>query len=134
MNDLTLRQRMEDEMRLLGYGLSAHPLDFCDDTGTTPASEMHRIPGRRARMIGWMIAGKIVTTRGEQRRPMKFLSFEDRTGTFEVTLFPDVYERLAADIQGPGPWLVEGRIEDDRGALSLVADRVEPAPVRAAPA
>jgi len=130
MKDLSLKQRCEDEMELLGYMLSAHPLDFFDTSNCVPACDLHRYRRRRVTMAGVLIAGKIVRTKGEKSRPMKFLSMEDQTGTFEVTLFPDAYAKFAASMTGAGPYMIHGRVEDDLGALSVVADRIEPATPR----
>jgi DNA polymerase III alpha subunit len=113
--------------------LSAHPLDFYDTSGCVPACDLHKTRRRRIKMAGWIIAGKIIQTKGEKRRPMKFLSMEDRTGTFEVTIFPEAYAKYAGLTVGGGALSVTGRVEDDMGALSLVADRIEPCSPRATP-
>jgi DNA polymerase III alpha subunit len=56
---------------------------------------------------------------------MKFMSMEDLTGTFEVTLFPDVYRQHARQTLGHGPYLVTGRVEESFGAHSLTASAIE---------
>ncbi len=127
----SIARRVEDEIELLGYGVSAHPLELLPDEvwrGTVAACDMHRYVGRRVTMIGWPIASKLVRTRGQAGRPsrfMKFLSLEDLTDTFEATLFPHAYRRFAPLTVRAGPFRVRGKIEDEQGALSLVADRLE---------
>ncbi|MBM3333307.1 hypothetical protein FJY63_01470 [Candidatus Sumerlaeota bacterium] len=107
---------MADEIELLGYGVSAHPLELLPDhiwRGVAPASRLspptsHLYIGRRVTMIGWLIASKLVRTKQKAKGKgqkaegkdgagefMKFLSLEDLTGTFEVTLFPRAYRRFA---------------------------------------
>ncbi|MCX8035451.1 MAG: hypothetical protein N3D11_00065 [Candidatus Sumerlaeia bacterium] len=126
-----IAERVADEIELLGYGVSAHPLDLLPAQvwrGTVAACDMHRHVGRRVTMIGWPIASKLVRTRGQEGRPsrfMKFLSLEDLTDTFEVTLFPQAYRRFAPLTVHVGPFRVRGKIEDEQGALSLVADWLE---------
>ena len=51
---------------------------------------------------------------------MKFLSFEDLTGTFEATLFPDAYAKYASLTLDSAPLEIQGRIEDDMGAVSII--------------
>ncbi len=46
------------------------------------------------------------------RRAMKFMSMEDLTGTYEVTLFADAYARFAPLTRYAGPFLVTGRVEE----------------------
>jgi DNA polymerase III alpha subunit len=82
---------------------------------------MREAVGRRVRMLGWAIASKLVRTRGKGVF-MKFLSCEDLTDTFEATLFPEAYQRLAPRTLGPGPYLLAGKIENDQGAVSIVVD------------
>ena len=105
--------------QMMSTGLLIDASDF------TPARELHKHRGRKVVMAGCLIAGKLVTTKGRKPRPMKFLSMEDLTGTFEVTLFPETYSKYAPLTIEPGPFLIRGRVEDDLGALSVVADHIE---------
>ncbi len=128
MGDLTLQERCREEMRLLGFCVSAaHPLMLVSAAlpeGVVPASRMRRHAGRRAQMAGWAIAAKLIRTR-KDGRAMKFLSCEDLTGTFEAVLFPEAYERLAPLSLGPGPYLFRGRIQWDQGSVSLDVEDLE---------
>jgi len=76
-------------------------------------------------MIGWMIAQKLIRTRKVPSRFMKFLSMEDLTGTFEVTLFPDTYNKFAPLILTAGPYRLRGRIENDQGVPALNCSHLE---------
>ena len=42
-----------------------------------------------------------------------------------MTLFPKVYGRYGQLLLGKGPYLVTGRVEDDHGAISVTAERLE---------
>ena len=52
---------------------------------------------------------------------MMFLSMEDLHGTFEVVMFPDCYRQYAHCLSGHGPFLVEGRVDEEFGVPSLTA-------------
>ncbi|MCX7047119.1 MAG: hypothetical protein NTX50_16730 [Candidatus Sumerlaeota bacterium] len=125
MRPLSLARKLQYEMETLGFAVSAHPLELYDRSGCMEAKEMPKHRGRRITMAGWLIAGKLTYVKKPRPRPMKFLSMEDLTGTFEVTLFPDAYEKFASITLTPGPFRITGRVEDDMGALSLVADHIE---------
>ena len=56
---------------------------------------------------------------------MQFLTFDDEDGVFEVVLFPDVYRKSRFLLDGPGPYLVEGRVESQHGAIAVRAFRLE---------
>lgn len=54
-------------------------------------------------------------TRGYAQGPgraMKFMSMEDLTGTFEVTLFAEAYAKFAQLTYSAGPFLVVGKVEE----------------------
>ena len=55
------------------------------------------------------------------RRAMKFMSMEDLTGTFEVTLFADAYARFAPLTRFSGPFLVAGKVEEQFDTYTLNA-------------
>jgi DNA polymerase III alpha subunit len=123
-----LEQRCLIELETFGYMVSRHPLELLAPRtglqGIVTADRMSEHAGRKVRMIGWLIAAKRITAR-KTGQPMKFMSLEDLTGTFEVTLFPDVYRRHAHLTLGHGPYLVTGKVESSFGACSLTAGTVE---------
>ena len=65
-----------------------------------------------------MIAARRIRTRRSDRY-MKFMSMEDRTGTYEVTLFPDAYRRLAPKTMSQGPYIFDGTVDEHFGVYSL---------------
>ena len=81
--------------------------------------------GRRVTIAGQLISTKVVRSR-KSGKLMKFMSFSDRTGTFEATLFPESYRKLAPHTVHGGAYLVTGRVEDEFGAVSVVVDALSP--------
>ncbi len=112
--------------RVLGFSPGPHPLSLLNLplNGAIPARDIDNNLGKRVKMIGWAYASKRIKTR-KTKETMCFLSMEDLTGTFEVTLFPRAYRQFAPVSRGHGPFRVSGRIEDDQGVCTLVADSVE---------
>jgi DNA-directed DNA polymerase III PolC len=122
LEDYTLLERCVAEADILGFTVSAHPLELFRERiprDVVPSSVMDTYVGRRVRMAGWPIAWKRVRTK--EGKVMKFLSLEDLTGTFETVLFPEVYHRVAPAASGSGVMLVEGKVQDDFGVCVLVA-------------
>lgn len=129
LRDYDDRERFMMERKIFGYPVGKHPLEFFSLKMSAPgniinAAEIEAYRGERVSMLGWAISHKRIKTR-KTNEYMKFLSLEDLTGTFEVTLFPKTYKKYAVQTLSKGPYLVEGRIEDDSGVLSLVAERLE---------
>ncbi len=124
--DWTDLEKALAQRRILGFSPGPHPLALLDlpEENVIPARELLRHEGRRVTMLGWAYASKRITTR-VKKETMQFLSMEDLTGTFEVTLFPRVYRAHAPMLHGHGPFRVTGRVEDEQGVCTLVAEQVE---------
>jgi DNA polymerase-3 subunit alpha/error-prone DNA polymerase len=90
---------------------------------TVKAVDLPRLIGRQVRLAGWLITGKVVSTKNGD--PMEFLTFEDQTGIVETTFFPQAYRRFCHMIDHNRPYLLTGKVEEDWGAVTLTVDRVE---------
>jgi DNA-directed DNA polymerase III PolC len=77
---------------------------------------------RPADDLGLITYGNSWVSNGQ---PMKFMSMCDLSGTYEVTLFPRVYKRVAHLTKFQGPYLVTGKVEDDFGVCSVNCSGLE---------
>ena len=50
---------------------------------------------------------------------MLFVSFEDTECLYETTLFPRSYQRYGHLLSNRGPYLVEGKVEEDHGVFTV---------------
>lgn len=118
---LSLRRRLENQMRYLGTTLEVHPLQLYPQALRHPRTLGRDLPdrvGSRVELLGWPITTKPVLTSADE--PMEFVSFEDETALYETVLFPDVYSRYRSLLYGGNqPLFVYGRVESDRGAVVL---------------
>ena len=128
---------LEMEVETLGLTASFHPSELLEEAateaGAVPTTQLPRHAGRRVRIAGWIVTERRVRVRergqadGHARgRYMKFLMLEDVHGTVEVTLFPRTYARIGHRIQGSGPYLVQGTVKNDHGALTVDAHDIVP--------
>ena len=121
-------ERLRREFAVLGFLCDRHPMVFYADavrrTGAVRAVELPRHVGRRVRFAGWLISGKLVSTKTGE--PMEFLTFEDETGLVETTFFPQAYRRFCHLLDPERPFLLSGTVEEDWGAATLTVDRAEP--------
>ena len=89
----------------------------------TRASELAQHKGKRINFAGWLLSGKLVSTKtGEV---MEFLTFEDETGLVETTFFPRVYRRYAAILSAGCAYVLQGTVEEEYGATTLTVENVE---------
>ncbi|MEE4261683.1 MAG: DNA polymerase III subunit alpha, partial [Desulfobacteraceae bacterium] len=121
------RERLRREFSVLGFLCDRHPMELFADTlqqrRTVKAIDLPRHLSRRVCLAGWLITGKVVTTKHGD--PMEFLTFEDETGVVETTFFPATYHRFCHMIDRQRPYLLTGKVEEDWGAITLTVDRVE---------
>jgi len=123
---------LRDEMESLGFLISRHPLTLhrdalsrLRDSGVVPVRgcDLPGQAGRRVTVIGWLITGKVITTKDEE--PMEFVSFEDTTAIYETTFFPRPYARFCGMLTTTRPYLLTGRVEEEFGAVTLTVEGVE---------
>ena len=114
---------------------SAHPLvcyrEALGRNGLTPAAELSRHVGKQVRVAGVLAASRRARTKGNLF--MEFLTLEDETGLVEVTLFPVTYQKFGHLVTSRGPFLVEGRVEEQFGALTVSAQRLRVVPRPSSP-
>jgi DNA-directed DNA polymerase III PolC len=94
----------------------------------------HRVlarPGSRVLFAGIVSASR--RTRTVKGEIMQFLTLEDASGMVECTLFPGAYRRLAPRLRSLGPYLVEGKVEDQYGARTITVEDLEPMPLPGVP-
>jgi DNA polymerase-3 subunit alpha/error-prone DNA polymerase len=74
-------------------------------------------------MLGWPVTQKDVWTKDGLN--MCFLSLEDETALYETVIFPDVYDKYNKLLFDQQPLLVNGKVTNDQGAISLEVRRIE---------
>ncbi len=127
LSDYNLAQRCLNELDLLGYMLSGDILEILDlhpaSKGTVPMRAIAEHAGKKVKVFGRQVTERMhrVQRTGE---PMMFLTLEDRTETIDVILWPDIYERYADIVLGDGPFEIVGKVEEDWGTFSLVAEQI----------
>ncbi len=103
------REQLRREFAILGFLCDRHPMELYAATlqklGSVKAIDLPRHLGRRVRLAGWLITGKVVTTKHGD--PMEFLTFEDETGIVETTFFPQTYHRFCHMIDRNRPYVHE---------------------------
>lgn len=114
------------EYNSFDYMVTRHPLFFFKEWLSQPsivqAKNMYLYKNKKVKMIGWYMTSKRIRTR--KGEIMKFLSLEDLTGTFEVVIFPKVYNIYAGLTASMGPYLVDGKI-DMNDENNLIAEKIE---------
>ncbi|MDZ4815057.1 MAG: DNA polymerase III subunit alpha [Verrucomicrobiota bacterium] len=95
LTEPTLLDRLKDEAELIGFSVSAHPLDqfpaIAWDT-YCPIKSLHQFPNQTVVICGLIIEERVHSqSTGEL---MKFISLCDYTGMVETELFSKTYKRF----------------------------------------
>lgn len=123
---------LRDEEEAIGYLISRHPLTLYraaiqrlrdDGVRLVRGADIGKHAGERVAMIGWLVTGKIVTTKDDE--PMEFVSFEDTTALYETVFFPEAYTRFCRMLTTARPYLLRGKVEEEFGVPSLQVEKVE---------
>jgi error-prone DNA polymerase len=121
------------EAETLGYLVSAHPLELYQEAISAAAErkgppmiegrELEAHVGKWVRLVGWMVTAKPIHTVNDE--VMEFISFEDTTALYEVTVFPRPYRRYASQLMTRGPFLLTGTVEEEWGAITVTLERLQ---------
>jgi DNA polymerase III alpha subunit len=123
--DLSPRMKAREEWRMLRLSVGPHPLSWFHESlkkeRIFSSASLSRHVGQKVRVAGLNAAGRdTITMKGEE---MGFITLDDQEGLVEVCLFPRDYARLRNAFTAIGPYLVEGTVQDQYGALSLTPSR-----------
>lgn len=108
----TEREQLAWERELLGLYISAHPLDkydtyFAEQTvgllAATPAYD-----GRKITAGGLVATVRTIVTKNGSK--MAFVGIGDKTGEAEVIVFPNLFEKVGANLKQDAVILIDGKI------------------------
>ncbi|MGE3152005.1 MAG: DNA polymerase III subunit alpha [Nitrospiraceae bacterium] len=119
--EYSVQQKLAHELELFGFPLSCHPLELFEDVLAhlphLPAKDLALHVGEEVTVAGWLLTEKIISTK--KGEPMEFITFEDQTGLYDATLFPDVYRQYCHLLAPNHAYVVTGRVEEQLSTLTL---------------
>ena len=132
LRDYSLMQKCMNELRMLGYVLSANLLDVVEThvlaRNAVRATELRHHVGRRVKVLGVPVTDRLhpVAHSGEY---MKFLTLGDNTGYLDIIFWPKALEKWGDTLAGQVPFsgnLLEvwGKVSEEHGTYSVEADTV----------
>lgn len=136
--DLSVNERLRQEKSVLGLYVTGHPLDpyksIINRCTTLTSAQMPQEYDEEARLNGFqdkqvhILAGQISSMRTfytKKNQQMSIVQVEDLTGTFELVVFPQVYEENKHQLREGSVLFILGelRLEDDQGS-SIIAREI----------
>jgi DNA polymerase III subunit alpha len=121
------RTRLDWEKELLGFYLSAHPINEVVGKrlpqGYAQVVELDaRSPGERVRILGMVVDVRTITTKAG--KSMAIVKVEDLTGAIEAVCFPETYERVSQSLRTDAILEVTGKLERRNDQPQIVVDSI----------
>jgi len=113
VDEWTERQRLAYEKQVLGFYVSGHPLGrharFLSMLVTATADQISELDDGKPVISGGMVTAvrTAATKRGSR---MAFVTVEDLTGSFEVVIFAEAFEKAREYLEPDRAIIIEGRI------------------------
>jgi len=119
-------EQVVHDYRYVSLSLKAHPVSFLrgrlDRKGVMRHEALDAVPsGRRVDVAGLVL----VRQRPGSAKGVIFMTLEDETGVANVIVWPKTFERYRALVLGSRLVRVSGRLQNEKGVIHVVADRIE---------
>jgi len=125
-NNFSIEEKCIAEYEAFDYMVTKHPLEFFTEwnekLSLISSDQMKNHAGKKVKMIGWYMSSKRIRTK--KGDIMKFLSLEDLYGTYEAVIFPKVYSVVAEKTLSMGPYVIEGKI-DNESFNNIIVEKLE---------
>jgi DNA polymerase III alpha subunit len=120
-------QRILNELEMLDFAITAHPLtlfdDFLKQHRFVPTTQLEHQRNKQVSICGWLVTSRRVSTSNNQY--MKFLTLEDHYGLCEAVLFSEAYTKYGHLIRTHGPYVVTGKVQSRLpGEANLIIEEI----------
>jgi len=142
ISDFSIKEKLYMEKETIGLYLSGHPLDeyqdvIKDDTNIVSIDSIKNIPShqkseiekKKIVIVGTILSKMIKYTK--QNKIMCFLTIEDFSGSLEVLIFPNVFQKNLEFLNEDECILIYGSMQwKEENDVTFIADRIEPLKTR----
>ena len=130
IDEWSTNEKLAKEKEMLGFYISGHPLDrYRDELGSFTTGNILSLKSQRdsAEVTVGGILSTIKKMTDKKGNLMAFATLEDFSGSVEVIIFSECYERCRDQIEVDRMALVTGRVSTREGEMpKLVAAQVHP--------
>ncbi len=121
------QQQLKHEKDVLGFYISAHPLDEHADQlarfSNVAVADIRRLPADTPVIVAGMIS-RLRPTRTKKGDAMAMLTLEDKTGSIEAVAFPRTFAVCSALLQQDAIVYLEGKVDRRREEPNIIIDAV----------
>ena len=125
LRPMSLLEEVYADYNTTGLSLKAHPISFVRDELTEKrcvrASELADLrDGRHVRIAGLVL----LRQRPGTAKGITFVTLEDETGSMNLVLFHQVWNRFFSVARTSNAWLVDGKLENKQGVIHVIVGRI----------
>ncbi len=108
-----------------GMSLRNHPIAFfrqqLADRQIVPAEELPHLPDNQPVRVAGIV---LLRQRPSTAKGITFVTLEDETGTINLVLFPNIWERFYSIARRSPAWIADGRLESKNSVIHVVVERL----------
>ena len=124
--ELSAEQQVADDYQSIGLSLRAHPISFyreqLNELKVTPTAELKSMENNRHLRVAGLV---ILRQRPSTANGITFVTMEDETGTANLVVKQQVWERYYQVARQSQAWIAHGKLEKKNGVIHLVVNRLE---------
>ena len=125
LRPMTPLEEVHADYSATGLSLKAHPISFAREElkvkRCVRASDLPGLrDGRHVRVAGLVL----LRQRPGTAKGITFVTLEDETGSINLVLFKAVWERFFQVAQTSNAWLVDGKLENQKGVIHVIVGRI----------
>jgi error-prone DNA polymerase len=123
---LEMSEEVVADYRTAGLSLRAHPLEFqrarLEALGIVPASGLPTYPADRHVRVAGIV---LVRQRPSTAKGITFVTLEDETGTVNLIIRQDVWQRFYRVARTAAGYLASGRLQRQEGVIHVLVSKLE---------
>jgi error-prone DNA polymerase len=119
-------EQVTADYQTLGLSLKAHPLSFYrEELNRLQATPCAHLGDRKNNQYVRVAGLVILRQRPSTAKGITFVTLEDETGTANLVVKPNIWEKHYQLARKSAAWLVIGKLEKRSGVIHVVASRIE---------
>ena len=124
--DMPAEQEVFEDYRTTGLSLKGHPLKFqramLEGVGAVKAADLSKLKnGRRVKVAGLVI----LRQRPSTAKGITFVTLEDESGSANLVLRQDVWEKFYRVARRSSAWLVSGKLEKRQEVIHVLVQSID---------
>ncbi len=120
------KEEVHADYQTTGLSLKAHPISFLREElrqrNCVSAAELAALRDGRHVRVGGLV---LLRQRPGTAKGVTFVTLEDETGPLNLVLFAKVWQRFFRVAKTSHAWLVEGKLENQKGVIHVVVSHIE---------